>query len=281
MRFEQMRAALSLSAALLLVASISSADEGEPEQLVWLKNGGFVRGALIELVPDDHVTVKLPTGELRRIAFSDVERTSSSMSKPTPEPPASAPSTAPSVPPSAAPSAPPAPAPSKPAKADAAVIKLFSKSRVVELQGRPRLDTSAPWRPLCTSPCDDRIQVKELEFRVAGEGITPSRTFVIEPSESTTVRLNVLPGDDTVRRLGRWALLIGAPTAALGATGLGVGLGTNVEHRDGIALAGAITAIVGGVLSLAALPMLQLGDTTVKNQKGNVVGALTGPSQAF
>lgn len=41
--------------------------------LVVLRNGGMMRGSIVELVPGDHVLIQLPNGEERRIDMSEVE----------------------------------------------------------------------------------------------------------------------------------------------------------------------------------------------------------------
>lgn len=43
---------------------------------VWTKDGGMFRGEVVERVPNDHVTIKLATGETKRIEWKDVERDS-------------------------------------------------------------------------------------------------------------------------------------------------------------------------------------------------------------
>lgn len=44
-----------------------------PPDLVRLKNGGMVRGSILELVPDSFVVVELKNGETRRFEMSEVE----------------------------------------------------------------------------------------------------------------------------------------------------------------------------------------------------------------
>lgn len=43
---------------------------------VWTKDGGMFRGEVVERVPNDHVTIKLATGETKRIEWKDIERDS-------------------------------------------------------------------------------------------------------------------------------------------------------------------------------------------------------------
>jgi hypothetical protein len=69
----------------------SSAFAWEPEQ-VRLKNGGAVRGQLVERVPNVHVILKLATGEIRTIEWKDIATTESA-------PPSAEESSAPAAPP--------------------------------------------------------------------------------------------------------------------------------------------------------------------------------------
>src|SRR5690348_6470857 len=41
---------------------------------VYLKNGGLLRGAVIESAPGDHVQIALPNGEVRYLPWAEVER---------------------------------------------------------------------------------------------------------------------------------------------------------------------------------------------------------------
>jgi hypothetical protein len=274
------RVAAALAVALALAgAAIAGAQEG-PEQMVWLKGGGFVRGSLVELIPGDHVTVRLATGEVRRFSYADIERTSAvgaATSAPAPAPFVGSASASPG----AAASAPPTPLPGGQAAAagsaavpskgsELATIKVYARGDAVELQGRPRLEASMPWLPVCAAPCGSAVRVGDLEFRVAGEGISPSNTFVIEPGDGA-VKLDVNAGSAGKRRLGRLGLFIGVPMLVVGAVGMGIDAGTAVEHRATIGTAGLISVIVGGALTLASLPLVLMGSTRVRNQKGELI----------
>jgi hypothetical protein len=277
------RAAAALAMALALAGAAIAGAQEAPEQMVWLRGGGFVRGSLVELIPGDHVTVRLPTGEVRRFSYADIERTSAVGAAPSaPAPPVGSASASPG----AAASAPPTPVaggqapaagsagaggPAVPSKgSELATIKVYARGDAVELQGRPRLEASMPWLPVCAAPCGSAVRVGDLEFRVAGEGISPSNTFVIEPGDGA-VKLDVNAGSAGKRRLGRLGLFIGVPMLVVGAVGMGIDAGTAVEHRATIGTAGLISVIVGGALTLASLPLVLMGSTRVRNQKGELI----------
>jgi hypothetical protein len=78
-----------------------------PPDIVRMKNGGFVRGTILESVPNDHVDVQLQNGQVKRIPWSDVAYAgSASAEAPRQPPPAVAP---PPPPPNGTPAADEAP----------------------------------------------------------------------------------------------------------------------------------------------------------------------------
>jgi hypothetical protein len=273
-----------LALALLTVAGLALAQDG-PEQLVWLKNGGFLRGSLLELSPNDHVTVKLLSGEVRRVPFAEIERTQTAGSPPTPSSAAAPATSAPAAPATSAPapatSAPAAPATSARHRLDSAPVKLLMKGEgAVVLESRPRHEL-LPWLRECDSPCGGSVLVVDREFRVRGENMPPSLAFVVDPSE-VPVKLEVKPGSDVARRWGLVGLLGGAPLVLLGGAGFGVGVGTSVKGHDAIGTAGLITLIVGGLATIASLPLLSIGQTRVRTPNGEAIGLASPPaSQRF
>src|ERR1700733_6490417 len=62
------------------------------DEWVRLKDGTVVQGALVELTPNDHITIHLATGEIRRIAWADIDSSgtgnSDASAPPTSMPPA-------------------------------------------------------------------------------------------------------------------------------------------------------------------------------------------------
>lgn len=83
-------AVIGVIAAVALAPSLAHADEAPPPlpppaetttapapppapppDVVRLKNGGILRGTILELTPDAPIVVQLPTGEIRRIPWAD------------------------------------------------------------------------------------------------------------------------------------------------------------------------------------------------------------------
>ena len=75
MRVARLRA-LALAGVLLVCAPAVRADPPAVAQsgdvIVQLTNGEAYRGALVEQVPNDHLTMTLPTGETRRFAWGEL-----------------------------------------------------------------------------------------------------------------------------------------------------------------------------------------------------------------
>ena len=78
-----MRTLAVLAVACLVWTSTASADD---TITVWLKDGSMVRGELVERVPNKHLTIKLATGEVRKIEWTEIDHDSIGEKKETPEP---------------------------------------------------------------------------------------------------------------------------------------------------------------------------------------------------
>lgn len=255
-------------AVLLTFAGLALAQD-TPEVTVWLKNGGVVRGAVIEVIPGDHTTVQLATGEIRKIPASEIERVGPMKSAaPAPTPPPAAP-VAPA--PSASVSAAASPAPRR---VETTEVRIVTLGQAVTLQTRPRLDRG-PWSDVCVSPCERQVSVIDREFRVGGAAIASSNTFVMEPGDRPT-KIEVNPGKEWLRWWGRAALFTGLPVFLVGGVGLGIDAGTNVAHHETFGAVGLGMMATGGAMLLTSLPMLYFGRTRVFNVKGDQIGLRPG-----
>jgi hypothetical protein len=138
---------------------------GVAPDTVYLKEGGLLRGAIVENVPNDHVTIALPTGDVRRVTWEDVDHVDAA-ARPAP---------------SAAP-------PATPKSGPLVKVHIASDESVI-LDRRPAgMDT---WVPACNAPCDEELPLGD-EYRVAGAGLRATRPFRLqgEPGGSVEVRLN-------------------------------------------------------------------------------------------
>lgn len=173
---------------LMLVPSAAFADEASPPPLppaappaavtesttatvdtVHLRSGGMFRGRVSEIVPGDHVTVILPSGETRRIPWSDVERVIVA-------------STA--VP----------PAPSSPSAAGPPAM-VGPRARVhIKASGRVTLYRRAAGTTdlvaACEAPCDEELPLGDT-YRVGGSGLTTTHEFTLAGKPGGSVEITV------------------------------------------------------------------------------------------
>ncbi|MGZ3416666.1 MAG: hypothetical protein ACXVEF_39850 [Polyangiales bacterium] len=203
--------------------------------IVHLKNGTVLRGELLERLPGDHVTIKLASGEKKRVDWNDVdsiedgaaEATSGSASASgAAAPPSEAPTEAPSASASVVPSASAAPAPS---------------GVRVRLTGTPNVSLErrdgSKWTFACLAPCSHPVE--EGEYRVGGEGVNPSSTFVLRDPTQVAVKAG------SKGRAFGGQLLLGAGAGAL-LIGIFMATGDNTDVAiPVIAIGGA--AAVGGL----------------------------------
>ena len=175
-----------------------------PEQLVALKSGVVLVGALVEYVPGSHITLRLATGEVRRTEWADIQNHSPPGTAPAPPQPAVAPP-------------PPAPvAPPVPARPDAqTIVHIETNDPAVTLtrqmgQGAvvgygyngSYVGTVTMWQNVCRAPCDQPVD-RSAEYAIRGNGITPSGLFTLPASGPTLLRV----------RAGRFGARLGSAMA--------------------------------------------------------------------
>lgn len=131
------------------------------------------------------------------------------------------------------------------------------------LEGRSRVDLGQ-WQKLCPAPCDRKVRVEGLELRMTAPNMTPSNAFIVDPGAGTA-RLRIGGGSATARELGIVGLAAGLPVTFAGMTLFGLG---SLEEEQAVKTAGIVTLAVGAAAIVVALPLLLIGSTTVKNEKG-------------
>ena len=185
---------------------VSIEDDGTAT--VTLRNGNLYRGALVERVPGDHVTLRMASGEVKLFSWGDLA-------------PAEAPAPAPIVvaPPLANLEAP-------------GVLVTLAGGDGVHLERVTGTETGGAWGgsgwggsgwggsgrgtvnvlygAVCEAPCNVRVDSSYV-YRVAGPGYTSTRTFQIS---GDAVRIDAHMGSMAQRVFG-WVLL-----------GAGLGVGT-------------------------------------------------------
>lgn len=205
------RSALSLLLASSLAlapmrAAFAGGDDGGAVT-VWTKDGGMFRGEIVERVPNDHITIKLATGETKRIEWKDVER--DSVGTPT----------LPAAP--AAPADAPEPRPTRKSSPEAspqgvrvhltgdAGLRLIRQTGISDFGssagGRAVSGTVAHFEIVCYAPCD-LVVPRGGDYHVVADGKRGSAAFVLDgESRSIDARL----GSSTGYVAGSWSLSLG------------------------------------------------------------------------
>ena len=136
---------------------------------VHLRTGGMFRGRVTEIVPGDHVTVLLTTGESRRIVWRDVERV---IVASTAIPPATGTPTAPATAPMTGPRA-----------------RVHMKTPHPAYLYRRAAGTT-DFVTACSSPCDEEMPIGDT-YRIGGSGFATTPDFSLAAAPGGSVELTV------------------------------------------------------------------------------------------
>jgi hypothetical protein len=131
------------------------------------------------------------------------------------------------------------------------------------------------WKFACAAPCDTTLVTLGSEARVTAPGMTTSNAFRVDPGPGIAL-VKVSGGSEKLRTFGILGLGIGIP---LGLGGMGMYSYGRYDDRDGLALAGGIVLGTGAVMILAAIPMLIMSTTNVRDAKGSVIASAPGAGE--
>lgn len=231
--------------------------ERAPEQVVWLRSGGVVRGQLVEYQPRERIVLQLATGEIRTISWSEVSR--ASFISPS----------ALATPGSAATTSAARPARSADKTPDAVRIAIHPANPGLRLESKSRFDVTEGWKTECTAPCEKRIQVEERTFRIAGAGLRPSNAFLVN-ADGKTAKLSVREGAEQTHSWGLGLLISGAVLGLASGALYGAG---HIEDSDPAVIGGLIGLGLGAAAVVGAVPLLARGRTTVRSGSGKLVAS--------
>ena len=154
--------------------------------VVYLKNGGLLRGTIIDVIPSSHARIQLSaTGEIVTVQWSEINRIEHATRG------------------SAAPAAPAAPA----VKRVPAVLVHIESPRKVTLERRP--SDEYEWEEVCTSPCDKLVPASD-EYHVVGSGMKASPPFQLEAQPGQRVVLTIDPASKGWFAVGIVGGIVGA-----------------------------------------------------------------------
>ncbi len=224
--------------------------------VIHLKNGGLLRGTIVDVIPGSHARIQLPTGEIAMVQWSEIARIENGGARPAPvEPPPA--STAWKPPP-------PTPTVGPPPLTGPKVLVHLETTRPVRLA---RYETTrGVWDDMCDSPCDKQVPV-EGDYRIEGVGVRPSNRFAMQGKAGDRIVIDVnaaskgwfaaglvAGGTGLVTIvIGLYIVAVGAigkslDTVCTGTTRTGCGSSTSTSS-DSIKAAGWTVTAVGAVLS--------------------------------
>ena len=231
--------------ALVLLASGALADDVES---VRTRDGSVYRGELVERVVNDHVTLKLATGEIKTIPWADIQP--------------------------AAPSQPPPP--SRPADPPSVEISFEADPSRAVLQryvgsGNVSVDYVTPYgvtvgsgdgelslyRDVCSSPCNQRVPA-DGRYRVAGEGLVATDSFTLHPDEHNRITASL--SSKGKRTAGKYLTITAILPTLVGGILLGVAPAeSSVAPCDGCVNLQASMYLWGGIIAGVGVTMLTVG----------------------
>jgi hypothetical protein len=222
--------------------------------VIHLKNGGQIRGTIVDVIPGSHARIQLATGEITTVRWEDVARVESARTPMTPPP------TTPT---------------STPRAGETSAHKLvhIDSPRPVSLQRRS--PDGRIFVEVCSSPCD-RDVVASGTFRVVGSGVRGSKPFELEAMTEERVFITVDPastgwfvGGIILTSLGGVALIVGLVVAAIGSATSSSEGGGDSTTSAGLGITGVgilatvsgLVALVSNVRSTASVSSVQSTDT--------------------
>jgi len=233
------------------------------QDVIRMKNGGILRGTIIDAIPDAQARIQLATGEIATVPWGEIagiEHAGQTPRPPPPQPPP--PSTYPSGP---QPSPPPPP---RPPRSSALVWVHIEGSDAARLDIDRNSDGN--WQTACRAPCDVALPVS-ADYRIAGGMIKQSGIFQLHGQQGQHVVITVNGGSTAWLVLGIVIVpiaglvtviaalvgLVGSVAASADATGCLQGNCAQVAANDrNTATAGWVTALIGAAVTVGGIIMI-------------------------
>jgi hypothetical protein len=230
--------------------------------VVVLKSGGMVRGTLLEIIPNDHATVQLATGQTAIIQWDHIhhiERGGGAQAN--------------------APAPAPAPKPAPVSEGPTARVHIES-DRPVSLE---RHVSGRVWTFVCAAPCDADVPISQ-EYRIGGSGVRSSRGFNLAARAGEHVTLDVttsstggFAGGIVLTSLGGLTMVVGLMLVLVGSaqadehrTFGSTATGSSLYTNDGSAniTGGEIALGVGAAAMLLGIIMIGSNSKSSVEQSG-------------
>jgi hypothetical protein len=225
-------------------------------QTVTLADGSVYAGELVEMVPSDHITIKLATGEIRRFEWTALAPSSTPVQSSVDQGKQLALATTVTGPP---------PLPAEPAHVDVttdtkgALLMKVETLPYANVTPRPNVFMGFTERtvPVCYAPCSADIDANAAYF-VTGAYVSQTRRFALPAGSS---RLSIRTGNSNVAGVGGWMLAIGVMSTIFASIEMPVAFVNATGPWDGWRYVGTTALIAGGALMLLAIPFVVAGIT--------------------
>jgi hypothetical protein len=225
-----------------------------------LKDGGILRGTIIDAIPNGHARIQLATGEIATVPWQDISKIERGAT-----PPAAAPGT-------------PAPTPTPPPAAAQMVWVHVDGADNAKIE-QDRTGDGQTWEPICTAPCDKALP-NAYSYRVTGEGIRDSAPFTLSGAANSRETVNVNEGS-------KGGFVLGIVSTAVGGGVLVIGLfvvliaaaSRSIDSTDGVSTSGDTGAeTVGWIMSAAGTAGLVGGIVLIVSNARTRVSQDSGPA---
>jgi hypothetical protein len=184
--------------------------------VIYLKNGGLLRGTLIDVIPNSHARIQLETGEIATVEWSEINRIDHASTTPQAPPQVDAPR------PPSAPEAPPSQALAGPSKR--LLVHIETTGQDLYLLA----DTGHEWERVCSAPCDKWLS-GDVNYKLAGPSVRQSKPFYLQGENGDRVILDVNTASSGIFVLGVVGTVVGSVSVGLGALVWLVGVATNAS----------------------------------------------------
>jgi hypothetical protein len=249
-------------------SSVQRAPQAWQDTIV-MKNGGLLRGTIIDAIPDAQARIQLATGEIATVQWGAIERIERG-------------TMAPRLPPLPAPAA--AAQPEEPSVTVWVHLEGSDGARLERLEKDP--DGGDTWTPACEAPCDTEVPLS-ADYRIAnGNGMRQSAVFHLHGQAGDHLTLTLSGGSKgwlvtgiVVTSVSGLVMLVGSVVALAGSasTSSNCGFGDGCTHSNpnaGLAAAGWLTLLVGAAAAAGGIVLI------VHNARTGVAVDVTGAQSA-
>jgi hypothetical protein len=270
---------LAVCTAYLVLLGTGAVAYAEDSITVRLKNGGAVRGELVETVPNEKIVLKLATGEVRTIPWAQLAGEPAKPETPQEGLPPKVPGA------ETAPTDMPQPLKKQPAKPvvtasapaseanktgthihiestheNSALYRVVGVSNATTLGGRGSVAVSLEHTErVCAAPCDTEVRYGD-EYFVDAPGMTKSDKFYLAKEAQD---LKVSGGNAALRGLGTAGAAVGVALLGVGTILFALSPKSEPSSESGRTVSLAV-ATSGVVLLIAGLGLFFTNDTSVK-----------------